>query len=80
MAFFEQIVGVSDLMRCPNDTKASGPYKAGPRLFSTMHFSPKNPANREYDEGFELGDLEMTHKNTDGDELHDFVGATTAVD
>lgn len=75
-----EIVGVSDLMRCPNDTKSTGPYKAGPRLFSTMHFTPKNPANKEYDEGFEFGDLEVTHKNTDGDELHDFIGATTAVD
>ena len=24
--------------------------------------------------------MEVTHKNTDGDELHDFIGATTAVD
>jgi beta-glucanase (GH16 family) len=29
-----------DLLRCPNDTMASGPNKAGPRLFNTIHFTP----------------------------------------
>ena len=35
-----------DLMRCPNDTATSGPFKAGPRLFNTMHFTPKNPVDK----------------------------------
>ena len=63
--------GVSDLMRCPNDTKSDGPFKAGGRLFSTMHFTPKNPplckgVTCVYDRGFDIGDDASTHKNVDG--------------
>jgi hypothetical protein len=83
--------GVTDLMRCPNDTKADGAWREGPRLFSTMHFTPKNPPLCKgepcvYDNGFNFGtdgnedETDVTHKNTDGDELHDFIGASTYVE
>eukprot|EP01062_Namystynia_karyoxenos_P026924 TRINITY_DN20781_c0_g1_i1.p1 TRINITY_DN20781_c0_g1~~TRINITY_DN20781_c0_g1_i1.p1 ORF type:complete len:514 (+),score=161.60 TRINITY_DN20781_c0_g1_i1:83-1543(+) len=72
--------------RCPNDTQSGGPYKEGARLFSTMHFTPKNPAKITdgkpgYAAGVEVGEAtaltpEGGHKNLDGDGLHDFLGAT----
>jgi hypothetical protein len=56
--------GVSDLMRCPNDTATDGAYKAGPRLFSTMHFTPKNPSNAKYHRFGTQGSLQVLPRMT----------------
>lgn len=72
--------------RCPKDKESSGAFKKGARLFSTTHFTPKDPTKildggGDYASGIDLGAAghltpEGGHKNTDGDGLHYFIGAT----